>query len=171
MLPGAERAAWSYVDAGELADHVAFDWNAMEAWFEENEEVFVHARDPHKRVDVLESSRHVVVSIDGTVVAETDRPSLVVETGLPVRYYIPAEDVRTDLMEQTDHHTQCPYKGTASYLSSETEQDVAWFYPEPIPEQPRITGLIAFFNERVDIEVDGEREDRPATQWSVRPAR
>jgi uncharacterized protein (DUF427 family) len=168
-LPRAPRAAWSYLDAGELSDHVAFDWHTMDAWFEEEQEVFVHARDPHKRVDVLESSRHVVVSIDGEVLADTHRPRLLFETGLPTRYYIPPEDVRTDLLRPSDKHTQCPYKGTASYWSSETEEDIAWFYPEPIPEQPRIEGLIAFFNERVDIDVDGEREERPETQWS--PAR
>ena len=71
-------------------------------------------------------------------------------------------------MEQTDHHTQCPYKGTASYWSFGDERNVAWYYPDPIPEQPRLKDLIAFFNERVDIEVDGEREERPHTQWSVK---
>jgi uncharacterized protein (DUF427 family) len=169
-LPGAERAAWSYADAGELWEHVAFDWHAMDAWYEEEDEVFVHARDPHKRVDVLESSRHVVVSVDGEALADTRRPRLLFETGLPTRYYIPPEDVRMDLLRPSEKHTQCPYKGTASYLSTETEQDIAWFYPEAIPEQPRIEGLIAFFNERVDIDVDGERERRPETQWAVRPA-
>jgi uncharacterized protein (DUF427 family) len=181
-LPGAERAAWSYTDAGELSEHVAFDWHAMDAWYEEEDEVFVHARDPHKRVDVLESSRHVVVSTQmiasrdpaprgigcrdhegGVTLADTRRPRLLFETGLPTRYYIPSEDVRMDLLRPSEKHTQCPYKGTASYLSTETERDIAWFYPEPIPEQPRIEGLIAFFNERVDIDVDGEREGRPET--------
>jgi uncharacterized protein (DUF427 family) len=169
-LPGAKRAAWSYTDADGLSEHVAFDWHAMDAWYEEEEEVFVHVRDPHKRVDVLQSSRHVVVSVDGVVLADTRRPRLLFETGLPTRYYVPPEDVRMDLLRPSEKHTQCPYKGTASYLSSETEQDIAWFYPEPIPEQPRIQGLIAFFNERVDIDVDGERERRPRSQWSVRPA-
>jgi len=142
----------------------------MDAWYEEEDEVFVHARDPHKRVDVLQSSRHVVVSVGGTVLADSRRPCLLFETGLPTRYYIPPDDVRMDLLRPSEKHTQCPYKGTASYLSSETEEDIAWFYPEPIPEQPRIAGLIAFFNERVDVEVDGEPEERPETQWSVRPA-
>jgi len=167
-LPGAERAAWSYVDAGELADHIAFDWSAMEAWFEENEEVFVHARDPHKRVDVIESTRHVTVSVDGEVVADTIRPRLLFETGLPTRYYIPQEDVRMDLLEPTDKHTRCPYKGQASYWSIGSEENVAWCYPEPVPEQPKIQGLVAFFNERVDIDVDGERQEPPETQWSIR---
>jgi uncharacterized protein (DUF427 family) len=165
-LGGRERAAWSYPDADGIADHVAFDWSAMDAWFEEEQEVFVHARDPHKRVDVLESSRHVVVSIDGQVVADTHHPRLLFETGLPTRYYIPPEDVRMDLLRPSEKHTRCPYKGEASYWSTETEDDVVWFYPEPIPEQPKLKGLLAFFNERVDIEVDGERVERPQTQWS-----
>src|SRR5436305_8011646 len=163
-LPGAGRAAWSYREAGELADHIAFDWSAMDGWFEEEEEVFVHARDPHKRVDVLDSSRHVVVSIGGEVVADTQRPRLLFETGLPTRYYIPREDVRMDLLEPTDKHTQCPYKGVASYWSFGDEKDVAWSYPDPISQQPQIKDLVAFFNERVDIEVAGEPEGRPATQ-------
>jgi uncharacterized protein (DUF427 family) len=166
-VAGASRAAWSYPGADGLSGHVAFDWNAMDAWYEEEEEVFVHARDPHKRVDVVESSRHVVVSIDGVVVADTHRPRLLFETGLPTRYYFPPEDVRRDLLRPSEKHTQCPYKGTASYWSVDGEEDLAWFYPDPIPEQPGIKGLIAFFNERVDIEVDGERVERPQTQWSA----
>ena len=151
-----------------LNDHVAFEWDAIDHWFEEDDEVFVHPRSPYHRVDVLNSSRHVRVELDGVTVAETRRPRLLFETGLPTRYYIPPDDVRMDLLRPSEKHTQCPYKGTASYLSSETEEDIAWFYPEPTPEQPRIAGLIAFFNERVDIEVDGEREERPHTQWSVK---
>ena len=136
----------------------------------EEEEVFVHVRDSHKRVDVLESSRHVVVSVNGETLADTRHPRLLFETGLPTRYYVPPEDVRMDLLRPSEKHTQCPYKGTASYWSAEGEEDVAWYYPEPIAEQPKLAGLIAFFNERVDIEVDGEPEERPETQWSVRPA-
>jgi uncharacterized protein (DUF427 family) len=170
-MGGVERAAWSYPDAGALADHVAFDWNSMDSWLEEEEEVFVHARDPHKRVDVLESTRHVVVSIDGQVVADTHHPRLLFETGLPTRYYIPPEDVRMDLLRPSEKHTHCPYKGEASYWSTDTEQDVAWFYPDPIPEQPKIRGLLAFFNERVDIDVDGETVERPQTRWSPAKSR
>ena len=92
LLPGAERAAWSYPDADGIGDHIAFDWHAMDAWFEEEQEVFVHARDPHKRVDVAPSSRHVRVEVDGHLLAESTRPLLLFETTLPVRYYLPAED-------------------------------------------------------------------------------
>src|SRR5437764_1313725 len=114
------------------------------------------------------SPRWVRVRFGGEVVADTQRPRLLFETGLPTRYYIPREDVRMDLLEPTDKHTQCPYKGVASYWSFGDEKDVAWSYPDPISQQPQIKALVAFFNERVDIEVDGEPEERPETQWSVR---
>lgn len=163
-----EKAAWQYPEPPEglnsLEGHIAFDWNAMDAWFEEDDRVFVHARDPYKRVDVLRSSRHVRIVIDGMTIAETHRPALLFETGLPTRYYIPLQDVRTDLLEASDSHTQCPYKGVASYWSvraKRVHKDIAWYYPFPIPECPKIEGLIAFYTERVeDIYVDGKKLDR-----------
>lgn len=165
-----EDAAWTY-DDDDLANHVAFDWSAMDAWFEEDEEVLVHPRDPHKRIDVLASSRHVVVALDGEVVADTKRPRLLFETGLPTRYYIPSEDVRTELLEATSKKTRCPYKGLASYWTVAAHDDVAWTYRDPLPAVAEIKDLIAFFNERADITVDGELEERPQTQWSrVRPS-
>lgn len=154
-----------------LDGHLTFAWNAMDAWYEEEEEVFVHARDPHKRVDVLHSSRHVRVVIAGETVAETRRPTLLFETSLPTRYYLPQEDVRTDLLEPSDTTSRCPYKGIARYWSArvggEIARDIAWGYPEPIPECPKIAGLICFFNERVDLYVDAESQPRPQTPWSV----
>ena len=106
-------AAWQYPDSPleELRDHVRFDWDALDAWFEEDEEVFVHPRSPYARVDILPSSRHVRVLIDGVVVADTHRPWLLFETGLPVRYYVPKTDVRMDLLEPTDSHTALPVQG------------------------------------------------------------
>ena len=142
------------------ADHVAFHWHAMDHWFEEDEEVFVHARDPYTRIDVLDSSRHVRVLVDGVVVAETNRPKLLLETGLPVRYYVPPEDVRTDLLVPSDTWTQCPYKGDASYWSAEVGggrvEDVAWSYPEPRRDAQRVADHLCFLGERVEFEVDGE---------------
>ncbi len=88
------------------------------------------------------------------------------ETGLPTRWYIPREDVMMDLLEATDTTTGCAYKGYASYWSVGDEEDVVWSYPEPRPEVERIRDYLAFFNERVDIEVDGELQERPVTQWS-----
>jgi uncharacterized protein (DUF427 family) len=170
----AERAAWAHLDPppglAELKGHITFKWDAMDGWYEEEEEVFVHARDPHKRVDVIASSRHVRVVIAGETVAETRRPCLLFETGLPTRYYIPREDVRMDLLEPAGLKTRCPYKGTASYWSVRVRDHVAkngvWSYQETIPECPKIKDLLCFYNERVDLYVDGELQARPRTMWS-----
>ena len=159
----AEDAVWGYAEPLESspipADHVAFHWHAMDRWFEEEEEVFVHARDPYTRIEVLDSSRHVRVLVDGEVVAETDRPKLLLETGLPVRYYVPPEDVRTELLVPSDTRTQCPYKGDACYWSAEVGgervEDVAWSYPEPLRDAGRVTDHLCFLGERVELEVDG----------------
>jgi uncharacterized protein (DUF427 family) len=118
----------------------------------------------------MPSSRHVRVEIDGTVVAESKRPSLLFETSLPVRYYLPKEDVDMSYLEPTDTRSRCPYKGIARYWSvrvgNNAHEDIAWSYPEPIPENPKIKGLVCFFNERVDIYVDGRLEERPFSPWS-----
>jgi uncharacterized protein (DUF427 family) len=136
--------------------------------------VLVHARDPHKRVDTLRSSRRVQVFAGGQQVADSIRPLLLFETGLPTRYYLPFEDVRTDLLEASDTVTACPYKGLARYWSLRAGdvfvRDAAWSYPAPIPEIPAIRGLLCFFNERVDLVVDGVRLERPRTVWSVTAA-
>ncbi|OIJ92688.1 DUF427 domain-containing protein [Streptomyces colonosanans] len=169
-----ENAAWTY-PADDLAGHIAFEWfrrsgRGLDHWYEEEEEIFVHPRDPHKRVDALPSSRHVRVEIGGTAVADTRRPVLLFETGLPVRYYIPREDVRLDLFASTDHATGCPYKGTARYWSYRSgagvPPNVAWSYPDPLPAVAAVKGLVAFYNEAVDITVDGERVERPVTPFS-----
>jgi uncharacterized protein (DUF427 family) len=170
----AENAVWSYPepleDAPPLAGYAAFYWRKMDHWYEEDEEVFVHPRDPYHRVDVLESSRHAKVRVNGEVVAETQRPKILFETGLPPRYYIPPEDVREEVLVESEKTTRCPYKGIASYWSveagGERVEDLVWYYPKPIPEAPKIRGLLCFFNEKVDLEVDGERQERPQTQWS-----
>ena len=153
-----------------LAGHITFDWAAMDAWYEEEEEIFCHARDPYHRVDALPSSRHVRIAIAGEVVAESHRPTLLFETHLPTRYYLPPEDVRTDLLEPSATTTRCPFKGLASYWSvrfgERVVRDVVWGYPDPIPECPKIRGLLCFFDERVDLYVDGELQPRPPTPWS-----
>jgi uncharacterized protein (DUF427 family) len=151
-------------DARDLADAehdglIAFRWSVMDHWFEEDEEVYVHPRDPHTRVDILPSSRTVRVEIDGVEVAASNHPTLLFETGLPVRYYFPKTDVRLDLLLPSDHVTACPYKGTARYWSvrigDAVHPDIAWGYDTPLPESTRIAGLVAFYNERVDLIVDG----------------
>lgn len=168
-----ENAAWAYPEpiasAPDISDYVAFYWDLADSWYEEDEQVFRHARDPYKRVDVLQSSRHVRVLVGGEVVADTHRPRLLFETGLPVRYYIPKLDVRQDLLVPSDKRTRCPYKGEAVYwslvLGDERLEDVVWSYPAPLPEIPKIENLLSFYNERVDIEVDGGVQPRPDTGW------
>jgi uncharacterized protein (DUF427 family) len=175
----AENAVWGYPepldDAPPLSDYVAFYWGKLDAWYEEDEEAIVHARDPYHRVDALPTSRHVVVRVDGEVVAESTRPTVIYETGLPPRWYLPAEDVRTELLEPSEKRTGCAYKGFASYWSLRVgdafEEDVVWTYREPRRGMEPITDLLAFFNERVDLEVDSVLLSRPETQWSPRHAR
>jgi uncharacterized protein (DUF427 family) len=163
----AVDAAWQYPDSPieAIRAYVRFAWDALDAWFEEDEEVFVHVRNPYTRIDILPSSRHVRILVDGEVVADSPRPWLLFETGLPVRYYLPKFDVRMDLLEPTDSLTGCPYKGEASYWSVRAggvvHEDLAWSYRRPLPESSRIAGLVAFYNERVDIEVDGVLQERP----------
>src|SRR5215813_8221186 len=167
-------AAWAQEDPtgpmAALADHVTFSWRQLE-WYEEDERVVMHARDPHHRVDTLRSSRRVQVLAGGQVVADILRPLLLFETRLPARYYLPFEDVRTELLEASGATSACPYKGRARYWSIRVGdtfvRDVAWSYPDPIPENPKIRDLVAFFQERVDMAIDGVRQARPATPWSA----
>jgi uncharacterized protein (DUF427 family) len=170
----AENAMWGYRDPlpgrEDIRDYRAFYWERMDAWYEEDEQIFKHPRDPYHRVDVLQSDRHVRIEIAGQTIADTRRPRLLFETTLPTRYYVPVEDVRMDLLEPTQTSSVCPYKGTASYWKLRGDasgRDVAWSYQDPIPECPKIRGLIAFFNERVDgLYVDGELQEKPRTAWS-----
>jgi uncharacterized protein (DUF427 family) len=146
-----------------LRDTVRLEWDAMDAWFEEDEEVFVHARDPYTRVDILAGSRHVRVEVDGTTLAESVKPTLLFETGHPVRYYLPKTDVRMDMLTPSDRTTRCPYKGQARYWSlrsADRRPDVAWSYPTPLPESQKIAGLICFYPDKVDLHVDGTVVDR-----------
>ena len=164
-----ENAVWRYADA-DLRGYLAVSWEAMDRWLEEDEEVFGHPRDPWHCVDGRRSSRHVRVALDGTPLAESRRPTLVFETGLPTRYYLPREDVRMDLLQASETVTVCAYKGRASYWSvvagDRVERDVAWTYSEPLPDAPQIAGLVCFFNERTELTVDGVPLERPSTQWS-----
>jgi uncharacterized protein (DUF427 family) len=169
----AEKAAWRYLEPerADLKEYVAFYWDKMDAWFEEDDEVFVHPRDPYHRVDVLNSSRHVKIVVGDEVVAESTRPRLLFETGLPTRYYIPKIDVRLDLLKPSSTTTRCPYKGKAAYWSVTVNgkefTDIVWGYPAPIPECPKIENLLCFYDEKVDaVYVDGELQTRPVTPWS-----
>ncbi len=162
----AENAVWSYEapfeEVAGIKDYMAVYWNPMDAWYEEDEEVFVHARDPHVRIDVLASRRPLEVVLGGETVARTTAALLLFETGLPVRYYIPREDVRMDLLKPSDRRTACPYKGTAGYYAAEAggkvHEDIAWVYPEPLPEVGRIKDLLCFYGEKVDAMIFGGQE-------------
>jgi uncharacterized protein (DUF427 family) len=168
----APGAAWRYEDSPieELRDLIRLDWDAMDAWFEEDEEVFTHPRSPYTRIDILPSSRRVEIQVDGVTVADTTHAMMLFETGLPVRYYVPKVDVHFDLLTPTETVTHCPYKGAASYWSvsagDRVHEDFAWSYPTPLPESERVAGLVAFYNEKVDVYVDGVHQDRPRTKFS-----
>lgn len=171
VVPAGALLAQSPPAPLEAADgHWTFTWDAGLSWFEEALQVHVHARDPSTRVDVLPSDRHVRVELDGSVLAESHRPHALFETTLPTRWYLPAADVRQDLVVPSATTSRCPYKGTATYLSfrvgAAVHADVAWTYPDPVPECPRIKDLVSFFNEKVDLVIDGERQARPSTPWS-----
>ena len=161
------------METSEIKDYVAFYWNKVDHWYEEDEEIFVHARDPYKRIDAVSSHRSLRVMLGGETIAESTRAHFLFETGLPTRYYIPSEDVRTDLLVLSDTHTQCPYKGIASYWSAvvgdERFDDIVWSYPDPIPECPKIKDLLCFFNEHVDaIFVDDKELPSVVTPWNKR---
>lgn len=165
-VDGTRRAAAAFrPDDPDLADYVVLDFGAFE-WQEENELIVAHPHDPFKRIDILTSTRHVRVELDGRLLAESSRPTLLFETLLPIRFYLPPDDVVVEL-QPSDTVTYCAYKGRASYYSvPDGPADVAWTYREPLHDAQPVRNQIAFFNERVDIVVDGERRERPATQWS-----
>ncbi len=154
----------------EMEDHYAFVWATLDHWFEEDEEVYVHPRDPYTRLDILPSGRRVRVEVDGQTVADTTNGSFLYETNLPTRYYIPKTDVRMELLSPTGLATACPYKGTARYwnvtIDGSVHENIAWAYDTPLPESQKIAGLISFYNEKVDIYVDESLEERPKTKFS-----
>ena len=163
-------AAWEYHEALPGADrgtrYVAFHWGLMDAWFEEDEEVFIHPRDPYHRIDVLQSSRKVEVTLNGRVLAGSLRPRILFETSLPPRYYMSREDVRLELLQASATRTGCAYKGFTTQYWAFDGRDVAWSYESPSAEVGKIAGMIAFFNERVDLVIDGQLQPRPVTPWS-----
>lgn len=162
----AENAVWSYPEpidsAPPLAGYAAFYWRKMDKWLEEDEETIGHPHDPYHRVDVLESSRHVKAVVNGVVVAETERPKILFETGLPPRYYFLPEDVYTEFLVESETKTVCPYKGVASHWSAEVDdahvEDSAWQYPEALPEATKVEGHFSFYVDKAELEVDGERQ-------------
>ncbi|PZS14377.1 MAG: hypothetical protein DLM57_14520 [Pseudonocardiales bacterium] len=165
-LPGA---AFLPLDI-DLAGYAILDFDAFDAWLEEDEAIIGHPRDPFHRIDVRRSSRHVKVSLDGVVLADSTRPQLVFETPLPVRYYLPTEDVRVGLVGPSATSSACAYKGIASYFTAQLPDrevpDIAWSYLSPLPDAIDLRGLMCFYNERVDIELDGQPLEQAVTRWS-----
>jgi uncharacterized protein (DUF427 family) len=170
-----ENGAWFYPEAIESAPAhleglIAFYFDRMDRWLEEAEEIGVHPRDPYHRIDVLRTDRHIRVSLEGELLAETDSAVVLFETGLPPRWYIPEQDVVAQLQD-SDTVSHCPYKGQASYKSvtlpdGSLQEDLIWCYREPLPEVGAIAGRLCFFNERVDLELDAELQERPESPWS-----
>ncbi len=156
-------------DDPDLADHVLLDWDTFD-WREEDEPVLGHPHDPFDRIDCLRSSRHVVLSLHGEVLAESRRPTMLYETPLPARYYLPREDVRMELLEPSATRSVCAYKGHATYWSArvggELVPDLAWTYESPLHDARPVAGLVSFFTERLDLRVDGVDLERPVTPWS-----
>jgi uncharacterized protein (DUF427 family) len=161
-----EGAAFRPADDA-LSGYVIVDFDAFDAWYEEDELNVGHPRDPFHRIDIVHSTRHVRIERDGVVLAESTSPYMLFEPPLPVRYYLPASDVSLDRLAPSATRTYCAYKGQASYWSIEDE-DIAWTYREPLREAAEVTDRIAFFNERVTVRVDGRELERPVTPWSRR---
>jgi uncharacterized protein (DUF427 family) len=168
-----ERAAARYDDTpvDELRGTVRLDWDAMDNWVEEDEPVHVHPHDPYKRIDILGSSRRVRIEVEGVVLAESTQPRILFETTLPPRYYLPLTDVRLERLLPSATVTGCAYKGFAnhwSFLADDGREvpDVAWTYWAPLAEAVKITGLVCFYDERVDVFIDGELQSRPRTHFS-----
>jgi uncharacterized protein (DUF427 family) len=149
---------------------VEIRWDAVDQWLEEDEEVIVHPRDPYHRLELRNTSRAVRVELDGELLAESSQALVLFEATLPARWYLPQEDVRAELTPNHDIRTGCAYKGWASYydvgIGDRTEPFLAWYYEDPLDDVERIRGLVCFFNERVDLFVDDELQERPMTRWS-----
>ena len=168
-----EKSAFAYPDQKEgrpdLRGYILFNWNVMDHWYEEEEELFGHPRDPYTRIDVRASSRHVVVEAGGTVIADTKQPRLLMETGLPVRYYIPNEDINWDYLVPSEKTTVCPYKGRSTYWSIQVNgnayRDTAWAYPEPLQDAERVRDTVCFQQENLTVYVDGEVEQTPSVYF------
>jgi uncharacterized protein (DUF427 family) len=172
VRPGAARVLGKST-VGGLDGTVHFEWTVAEAWFEEDERVFVHPRNPYVRVDALRSTRPVRVTLEGATLAESSSPVMVFETGLPTRYYLNRTEVDFTHLVASDTVTACPYKGTTSgywtaQVEDRTRHDVAWTYEFPTRQLLPIAGLIAFYNEKVDLDVGGHRLEPPTAPFSSR---
>jgi uncharacterized protein (DUF427 family) len=151
--------------------HVTVPWDAVDAWFEEDERVLGHPRDPYHRIDTFATSRRVEIRLAGVLLASSTRPRVLCETSLPARWYLPRADVRVGLLVRSDTVTQCAYKGTANHWSAALDSgvvpDVAWSYDDEVRREAEdVRGMLCFYDERVDVAVDGVARERPHTAWS-----
>lgn len=162
--------ARSYPDHPALSDLVTIDFGAMDRWFEEDVEVFVHPRSPYTRIDALASSRRVVVSINGVEVANSGKPTVLFETGAPARFYLPMTDIDLTVLTENRHTASCPYKGDSvffdAHIGGDIVDDVAWSYTLPRPESAAVAGLVCFYDEKVDVDIDGVRQQRPVSHFA-----
>ncbi|KAK4500311.1 hypothetical protein PRZ48_008500 [Zasmidium cellare] len=157
--------------AKDLAGLVKVDFESVDQWFEEDTPIFVHAKDPFKRIEILSSTRHIVVRVGGQKVAETGFAMHLYETGLPTRFYMPLTSIDASVLRPSSTTTKCPYKGTAKYYNvdlgnGKVFEDVVWYYDAPLLESATIVGLCCFYNEKVEIELDGEKLESPVTHFS-----
>jgi uncharacterized protein (DUF427 family) len=166
----ADRDAWTYSE-GLAKGMIGVRWDAVDRWFEEEEEVIIHVRDPYHRIELRETSRLVTVELDGVTLAQSSGPLALFEAALPTRWYMPLEDVRAELIANSAVRTGCAYKGWAEYrdvrVASRIEPFLAWQYSQPLRGMERIKGLVCFFNERIDLRVDNELQERPTTLYST----
>jgi uncharacterized protein (DUF427 family) len=164
-----EDLVWEYRDpidtAPFIAGQLALYWRKVDEWLVEDERVHTHPRDPYHRIDIYPTSRRVRVLLDGECIADGARVKALFETGHPPRWYFPVDDVRMDVLEPSANETHCAYKGQASHFHALGHEDVGWTYREPFFDGERVRGLVAFYGERVDLELDGELQERPQTQW------
>jgi uncharacterized protein (DUF427 family) len=168
LVGGARLEAAAFrPDDPDLRGHVILDHGAFDGWYEEEEPIVGHPRDPFHRIDIRQSSRSIRVELDGTVLAESSEPTLLFETHLPMRFYLPRRDLVLE-PSSSAKRTVCAYKGEASHWSFDLAggDDIAWSYEEPIVDAAQIKGLVAFYDEQVDVVLEGERRERPRTQWS-----
>ncbi|KAK5013686.1 hypothetical protein LTR60_003447 [Cryomyces antarcticus] len=156
--------------AGALNAMVRIEFGSVDAWLEEDTPIYVHPKDPFKRIDILDSIRPIKISIDGVVVASAPASMHLYETTLPTRYYLPLTSVDFAVLRTSKTVTACPYKGEAEYydvvVNGKTHKDVIWYYRRPTLECALVAGHICFYNEKVDIELDGVKLERPKTFWS-----
>jgi len=164
-----DRGAFVHED-GLAQGLVGIPWEAVDTWLEEDEEVIGHARDPYHRIELRDTSRVVTIALDGETLAESSNALAVFEASLPPRWYLPAEDVSAELIPLTELRTVCTYKGHADYydvrVGDRVETALAWYYEEPLGGMERVKGRICFFNERVDLSLDGVLQERPVTMWA-----